>query len=402
MQNQLDCLPKSNESLNFSNKQVLSGRCVIFAPSIFIEHLGFQFDHTWSVVKGKKKIKIFPTTDVNQFKSNFRSDFAEWHEIDLSRKKKCLLGKLRDLTNILQINLDDKVKLGLLFFLYVPIELEIEIEGGKYPVYTREMLIAWLGCSKITLIKLQSLLIALEQLDELIDFVSAYKNKKLAEEQKLEENFLYYCERFKLPKQTIEQFLGSISKVFIEKLGLREAIYSFSNMQKNEIKEKQDWDLFTSLLESEYIEDGNLLLKQFSPNTFAKADIDQFINQGSIEQVSLKQNNWNDFISKYYKRCLVDGHHQEFLVNFSNLPRNFLNCDLAELLLQCSSKTSKFKCSLNSIAQYVFFINRDARAQGYQQCNDATRISPNRTFGYYSTLIELERRASIQSNQAEL
>ncbi len=402
MQNQLDCLPESKESLNFSNKLALSGKHVTFAPNIFLEHLGFKFDHTWSVVKGKRKIKISPTTDINYFKNNFRHEFAEWHEADLTLKKNWLLRKLRDLTNSLQINLDYKVKLGLLFFLYYPLELEVKIEGVDYPIYTKDILIAWLGCSKLNLSKMQALLIALEQLDELIDFVGKYKDRKLSEEQRLEEKFLHYCKRFKLPQQTTEQFLNGVSKVLLEKLGLREAITSFSNMQKKVMQEKQDWDLFTSLLESEYFEDGNFLLKLFSPTKLAKADIDQFLNQGSVEQINLKQKNWNSFISKYYKRSLVDGHHEEFLVNFPRLPRSLLNCDLAELLLQCSSKTSKFQSSLNSVAQYVFFINGDARSYASINCNNMTRIRPNRTFGYYIALIELERRAGIQTNQVEI
>ncbi len=402
MQNHLDCLPKSNERLNFSNKLALSGKHVTFAPNIFLEHLGFKFDHTWSVVKGKRKIKISPTTDINYFKNNFRREFAEWHDADLTLKKNWLLGKLRDLTNSLQINLDYKAKLGLLFFLYYPVELEVKIEGVDYPVYTKDLLIAWLGCSKLNLNKMRALLIALEQLDELIDFVNAYKDKNLTEEQKVEEKFLHYCKRFKLPQKTTGQFLDSVSKVLIEKLGIREAITSFTDMQKKETQEKQDWDLFTSLLESEQPEDGSFLLKLFSPNKFEKADIDQFLNQGSLEQINLKQKNWNSFISKYYKRCLVDGHHEEFLVNFPRLPRSLLNCDLAELLLQCSDKTSKFQSSLNSVAQYMFFINGDARAYASINCNNMTRIRPNRTFGYYAALVELERRAGIQTNQVEI
>ncbi len=374
-----------------------SKQFVTFAPSIFIEHLGFKFDHSWHVICGKKKIKICPTTNVEEFKQSFHELNREWHESDLNLKRNWLFGKLRDLTGSLRIDLDHQTKIGLLFFLYSPVEMDVEIDGKEYPIYSENIILAWLNCSKPNLLKLNKLLDALRQLDELIDFIGGQKEKSLKEEEVLEKKFQNYRKRFKLPDITVEQFFDNIAEPLVSKLGFRKSILSFFKCKMTMLHEADHWDEFKRLLSVDDENIPSILARKFRPNSFEKSNIDSFIKEGDVEQKNLKQKNWDGFVGLYFKRCLGVGRYKEFITQFPKFLSRTQDVEMANLLLSIRVSDQVLRKHLNSVASYIFYINNDPKMYTQILCSMQTRVQPNRTFDYYARLITLERKSQTQS-----
>jgi len=373
--------------LAMSNEPPTSYRsATLFSPNI----LNFDRNGQWYIITKKRKKKpLHITSDPEAFKRNFTKGLEDVYLTDLATKSKVITKQLITIIAAIETELNFETTVKLLFFLLRPLELEVNIAEKEYPLYlNKDIVMPWLKLQNPSNSRILALLSSLIQIHDLIDFVNGHKADPSLEQ--IERSFQSYTNEFNLPKQTIEEFLDGIAEPLISRIDLRSAITEYHKNYKEQAWETSEWDKFQKLLVAEDKNTPARLELEFDLDDFGLNKVESFINEGSPEQQRVKQKNWDGFVNLCFRRLLSVGKYREFITQFPNFLSNTQDTSLATLLLATRANDTNPKAHLNSIALYILFINKSEKVDIEIPHSIHTRVTPDRTFGFFKRVIQHE------------